>query len=115
LQVDYELLRRVLQHFIHNAIKFTDEGCVAVRTTLDDTHVRIHVEDTGCGISPAFRPRLFDAFAQESEGTTRTHQGSGLGLTVSQRLTERMGGAIEVASTPDEGSTFTLVFPRADA
>jgi PAS domain S-box-containing protein len=112
--LDYELFKRVLHHFIDNAIKFTDEGGVTVTAEADDAFVYIRVTDTGMGIDEAFMPRIFEAFSQESEGIARTHQGSGLGLTVAKRLTEAMDGRITVKSTKGEGSTFSVVFPRAD-
>jgi signal transduction histidine kinase len=70
------------------------------------------VKDTGVGIGEQFQGRLFEAFSQESEGTNRTHQGSGLGLTVAQRLVERIDGTIRHTSRKGEGSVFTIELPR---
>lgn len=110
--LDYELLNRVLNHLIDNAVKFTTEGEVAVRVTGDDDYVYIHVEDTGVGIEPVHIPRIFEAFVQESEGLTRSHQGSGLGLTVSKRMVELMGGYLEASSAKGKGSVFSVALPR---
>jgi PAS domain S-box-containing protein len=111
-EFDHELFGRVLNHLIDNAVKFTSEGSITVGVNADDEEVHVFVRDTGCGIDPDFRPRIFEAFAQQSEGITRSHQGSGLGLTVSKRVVERIGGTINIASEPDVGTEVTLTFPR---
>jgi signal transduction histidine kinase len=70
------------------------------------------VEDTGVGIDPEFMPELFDAFKQEQTGVSRTYEGSGLGLTVVRRLVDLHQGDIEVESTKNEGSRFTITLSR---
>lgn len=112
--VDHRLLLRVLTHVLDNAIKFTDEGTVSVGLEADASTLVIHVRDTGVGIEPGFLPHLFEEFAQESTGLERTHQGSGLGLTVAQRLVRLLGGTIRVESRKGEGSQFSIVLPRED-
>ena len=113
VRIDPGALGSILQNLIGNAIKFTDEGGVAVTVEHDRAapRVRIGVRDTGRGIDPAFRPHLFDAFRQESMGIDRSHEGSGLGLAITKRLVDLMGGAIEVESEPERGSAFTATFP----
>jgi PAS domain S-box-containing protein len=111
--LDPQALHRILNNLIGNAIKFTDEGRVTVGVETGARTVRIRVADTGIGISEDFLPKLFDDFRQESSGLERTHEGSGLGLTITRRLVEMMDGAIEVDSTHGEGSVFTVTFPRA--
>jgi PAS domain S-box-containing protein len=113
-EIDVDLFGRVVNHLVDNAVKFTDEGRVLVRVRGDADTVRIEIEDTGAGIGKEFLPHATDAFAQESEGMTRSHQGSGLGLTVSQRIVERMDGRLEIESTKGEGTTVTVVLPRAE-
>ena len=108
---DCDLFSHALTHLIDNAVKFTEEGGVTVTAEVIDACVRIHVKDTGVGISEQFERRLFDAFSQESEGINRTHQGSGLGLTVAHRLVDRIGGRIEHASRKGQGSVFTIELP----
>jgi signal transduction histidine kinase len=110
---DCELFSHALTHLIDNAIKFTEEGEVAVTAEVADDAVRVHVKDTGVGVGEQFEGRLFDAFSQESEGISRTHQGSGLGLTVAHRLVDRIGGRIEHASRKGQGSVFTIELPVA--
>ncbi len=111
LHADRSFLFRVLSNLVDNAIKFTDQGGVAVRVGGDRRHVYIHVQDTGIGIAPDFLPRLFDPFQQESTGLARTHEGSGLGLPITRRMVEAMNGTIDVKSSP-AGSTFIVRFPR---
>lgn len=108
---DCDLFSHALTHLIDNAIKFTDEGSVTVTAEVTDEAVRVHVKDTGVGIGKQFEGRLYEAFSQESEGISRTHQGSGLGLTVAQRLVQQIGGHIEHASRKGEGSVFTIELP----
>ncbi len=74
--------------------------------------VRIDVEDTGIGMNPTAIPELFGAFRQESTGTRRSHEGSGLGLTIVRRLVDLMHGHIEVESEKGEGSTFRVYLPQ---
>ncbi|MEM1270703.1 MAG: ATP-binding protein [Bacteroidota bacterium] len=108
---DCAALRRVLDHLINNAVKFTDIGGVYVTARLSPKGVRIDINDTGVGISPDFLPELFDAFKQESLGHARTHEGSGLGLTLTNRLISLMGGRLQVESTKGQGSTFSVWLP----
>jgi PAS domain S-box-containing protein len=112
VRFDYDLFSHALTHLIDNAVKFTEEGSVSITGSIEADVVRIHVKDTGVGIGEQFRERLFEAFSQESEGIDRTHQGSGLGLTVAQRLIERIGGTIRHASQKGQGSVFTVELPR---
>ncbi len=106
-------LHRVANNLIGNAIKFTDDGEVDVEVSVEDDRVYIRVSDTGVGIASTFVPKIFDEFQQESTGLTRSHEGNGLGLAISKRLIEMMGGTIEVESIKGRGSTFTVALPRA--
>ena len=116
VKLDPGALNSALQNLISNAIKFTNEGRVDVRVCCpSDGMLAVQVHDTGIGISDEFRPYLFDDFRQESDGLTREHEGSGLGLSISKQLVEAMGGAIKVESEPGEGSVFTVTFPLDDA
>ncbi len=112
-RLDPDRFERAMRHLIDNAIKFTDEGGVTITATSTDDAVLIQVRDTGVGIEQAFMPHVFEAFAQESEGLSRTHQGSGIGLHVAERLIERMGGQITVESEKGRGSVFTVMVPCA--
>ncbi len=113
VRVDRGGLNRILNNLVGNAIKFTAQGGITVRVTESGEQLAITVEDTGVGIEAAFLPRLFEEFKQESTGIGRSHEGSGLGLTITRRLVEMMHGTISVESEKGAGSTFTITFPRA--
>ncbi len=112
---DRQALRRIMHELIGNAIKFTSEGGVKVTIEADGRRLRIHVHDTGVGISAAFLPHVFEAFRQESIGDARTYEGAGLGLTIAKQLVDLMGGAITVESEKGVGTLFTVTLPRASA
>ncbi|MEF8816573.1 MAG: PAS domain-containing sensor histidine kinase [Salinibacter sp.] len=108
---DRTLLYRVLNNLVQNAVKFTDEGTLQVQAAPVEFGVRIRVRDTGVGIESSFRPHLFEPFKQESEGVAREYDGAGLGLALTKRLVDLLGGAIEVDSVKGEGSVFTVELP----
>ncbi len=104
-------LRQILLNLVGNAIKFTHQGEIVVRLAADAADgqralVRISVSDTGIGIAAEKQAHIFDAFAQEDTSTTRKYGGTGLGLTISNRLVQLMGGRLWVESEPGRGSTF---------
>jgi len=108
---DPSRIRQVLVNLVGNAIKFTNNGEIALRTELlqlQDRHAIIHfaVRDTGIGIAPDKQDLIFDAFSQEDTSTTRKYGGTGLGLSICRRLVELMGGRIWLHSQMGEGSTF---------
>jgi PAS domain S-box-containing protein len=112
--LDHRAFQRILTNLVSNAIKFTEPGGrVAVGLAASADTVTLTVEDNGVGIGTQFIGDLFTAFAQESTGATRSYEGTGLGLTITRRLTELMGGSIAVESTKGEGTTFTVTVPRA--
>jgi signal transduction histidine kinase/CheY-like chemotaxis protein/HPt (histidine-containing phosphotransfer) domain-containing protein len=104
-------LRQIIVNLVGNAIKFTDRGEVVVCVTREEGEVdgaRLHfiVTDTGIGIAPEKQKRIFESFAQADASTTRRYGGTGLGLTISARLVELMGGRIWVESEVGKGSVF---------
>ncbi len=118
---DASRLRQVLINLLSNAIKFTPEGEVTVRASAtpapaDMSVLRVTVTDTGIGIDAKTRARLFQPFTQADNSTSRKYGGTGLGLTISARLIERMGGTISAESVPGEGSSFCFEvgLPLAD-
>src|SRR4051795_540203 len=104
-------LRQILTNLVGNAIKFTEQGEVAVRIEPIEiqpgsTFISFEVSDTGIGIPPDKQEHIFDAFAQADSSTTRRYGGTGLGLTIAKQLCEMMGGTIELSSEPGRGSSF---------
>lgn len=121
VRADEGRLRQVLVNLVSNALKFTDEGSVVIEavphegsgeTDTNPSAVIIRVKDSGIGIHPDFLPQVFDRFAREKRADD---SGSGLGLTISKELIERMNGTIEVESTLGEGSIFTVYLPTASS
>jgi PAS domain S-box-containing protein len=110
---DAARLRQVLFNLVGNAIKFTETGGVSIIIEPDamPDRVVIAVRDTGLGIAPEDQARIFQEFEQADIGSTRRFDGSGLGLTISQRIVERMSGAIAIESAPGKGSTFRVTVP----
>ncbi|GAB5518158.1 MAG: hypothetical protein RhofKO_04090 [Rhodothermales bacterium] len=109
--IDRAQLDQVFDNVVGNAIKFTAQGEVTVSVATEADQVVVRVRDTGIGIGEAFLPHVFDEFKQESNGLARSYEGSGLGLTITQRLVQLMKGRIEVESTKGVGTTFSIYFP----
>jgi PAS domain S-box-containing protein len=112
LRTDARKLRQILLNLLHNAVKFTAEGEVALSVRADEADLRFEVHDTGIGIEPANVDRIFEPFWQVEQTMTRSAEGAGLGLAVVRRLTELLGGELRVESTPGQGSTFRGRVPR---
>ena len=104
-------LGQILLNLCGNAVKFTEEGEIIVRTepvrvTDDEVEIKVSVQDTGIGMTPEQCDKLFQSFSQADTSTTRKYGGTGLGLTISKKLVEMMGGNIRVESEPGKGSAF---------
>ena len=111
LHGDPTRLRQALLNYASNAVKFTEHGSIALRARLlqestDSLLLRFEVQDTGIGIAPEQIGNLFHAFEQADASTTRKYGGTGLGLVITRRLVELMGGEVGVDSTPGVGSSF---------
>ncbi|HKP76491.1 MAG TPA: GAF domain-containing sensor histidine kinase, partial [Longimicrobiaceae bacterium] len=114
VRADPEKLRQIVLNLLSNAIKFTPPGGrVTLWCEADGPLARAHVRDTGIGIPDDKLGSIFDPFVQVNAGYTRTSEGTGLGLSISRDLARAMGGDLAVESCEGEGSTFTLILPRA--
>jgi len=112
VRVDVVHFRAALINLLANAVKFTPSGGdVGVIGKREADAVRITVWDTGIGIAPEDLERIFEPFEQSDSSLARRYEGTGLGLTLSRRLVEAMGGTLTVASRLGEGSRFTMAFP----
>jgi signal transduction histidine kinase len=110
LHTDEAKLAQILRNFVSNALKFTEEGEVRVAASVDGDRglASFSVADTGVGIDEEDHGRIFEEFVQVADGTAR---GTGLGLAVSRRLAELLGGEVSLESDPGAGSTFTATIP----
>ena len=109
---DQRRLEQILLNLLNNAIKFTEQGSVTLTCRLEHDHYRLMVADTGMGIPAEEQERIFQPFHQVDTGLARRHEGTGLGLSICRKLLDLMDGAIEVASTWGQGTTFTVRLPR---
>lgn len=110
---DCARLRQILFNLAGNAVKFTNEGHVLIRTELngEDKQLLIIVSDTGIGIAPDKQGRVFNSFEQADSSTTRRFGGTGLGLAIVKKLTELMGGSITLKSVEGVGTQFIVTLP----
>ena len=111
--IDMDRVRQVLLNFLSNAIKFTDQGEVAmlincVRRSEFEVELQMSIRDTGIGVPEDKQASIFEAFVQADSSTSRRYGGTGLGLAISSRLVELMGGRIRAESSPGAGSTFSF-------
>ena len=112
MRSDRRKVAKILGGLLNNAVKFTSRGEIVAGLEARNDSVRFLVRDTGIGIDPASHELVFDEFRQVDGSATRRFGGSGLGLALARHLARLLGGDIEIASTPDAGSQFTLALPR---
>ncbi len=108
--LDRTALDRIVHNLLENAIRFTDDGSVEMDVSAVGSGLEIRVSDTGPGVRAEFRPLMFDAFAQEPN-SAHSYDGVGLGLTITRRLVDLMGGSIDVASELGKGTIVTVLLP----
>ena len=115
LRSDRQKVKQIVINLLTNALKFTPQGWVTVTAVCDPVIERmaIAVADSGIGISPKDQDVIFEDFRQADDSPTRQYTGAGLGLAICRRLAAMLGGELSVRSALGEGSTFTLVLPRA--
>ena len=115
MHADKTRMRQVVLNLLSNACKFTEDGAVtlkAVRTQIDGAAwLHLTVSDTGIGMTPEEAERVFEAFTQAESAQAMRHGGTGLGLTITRRLCQMMGGDIGLTSQPGVGTTFTVRLP----
>jgi len=114
---DFVRVQQVVTNLLSNAVKFTHKGYVAllIETSAEGKWLRLTVDDTGIGITKAQQERIFESFTQADTSTTRKFGGTGLGLTITRRLVDMMGGSITLTSAPGEGSMFHVKLPLDSA
>lgn len=108
---DQHRLTQILHHLLDNAVKFTPSGFVQLRCFARDTMLRIEVQDSGAGIDPTINQAIFNRFALASSGIQRMYGGSGLGLSLCDRLVALLGGCLGLISPPEGGSLFWFEIP----
>jgi CheY-like chemotaxis protein/signal transduction histidine kinase/CHASE3 domain sensor protein len=111
VETDESKLHQVLLNIISNAVKFTEKGSVSISTTQEKEYIYIDVKDTGIGVSEKMLPHIFDEFRQADGSSSRQYEGTGLGLTIANKLITILGGDIKVKSKLGKGSIFTITVP----
>jgi signal transduction histidine kinase len=111
MRIDPGKLRQILVNLLSNAVKFTAQGGITVTAAVEGAELVVRVADTGMGIAPDHRDRIFEPFWQVEQKATRRVGGTGLGLTVTRRLARLLGGEVTVESAAGEGAVFTLRLP----
>jgi signal transduction histidine kinase len=111
IKSDQALLYKVLSQLVDNAVKFTRQGSVSMGYEKSGGELEFFVRDTGEGIAEASFARIFDSFMMEDNSATRSHEGSGLGLTIAKNITEMLGGRIRFESVKGKGSVFYVSIP----
>jgi signal transduction histidine kinase/FixJ family two-component response regulator len=109
---DPNRLRQALLNLLGNAVKFTDAGGVSLSVAAAQGSICFKIKDSGRGVDPSDRQRIFEEFEQVETGTTRSHGGVGLGLAITRKLVDAMGGELALASEPGNGSEFSVSIPH---
>ncbi len=113
--VDRDLWEKIVPNLVSNALKYTHSGEVSVRCHEEPSQVVVTVSDTGIGIPEAALPRIFERFFRVEGAVGRTHEGTGIGLSLVRELVELHGGHVSVASVPGKGTTFRVEIPKGYA
>lgn len=109
---DGSIMYKVLCNIIDNSIKYTNQGEISIQVSETDDNAIIKVEDTGIGIPQESIDQIFEPFRQGSEGLSRRYEGMGLGLTITKKYIELLGGKISIESEQGKGTTITIMFPK---
>ena len=109
---DHDKLEKIVYNLLSNAFKFTpDQGCITMKATHKPHQLELTITDSGRGIPQESLPRIFDRFYQTDNSATREQEGTGIGLALTKELVHLMGGTLSVRSSPENGSSFTIVLP----
>jgi signal transduction histidine kinase len=111
VESDERRIKQVIMNFISNAMKFTDKGTIEIRVAERDGKVKVSVKDTGIGMKKENMNMLFKQFSRIHEAGRPIEKGTGLGLYISKKVSDLLGGKLKVESTYGVGSKFTLKFP----
>ncbi len=111
LYTDYIKMRQILINLVSNAVKFTEKGYIKITSFVDNDHLVIEVEDTGCGIKKENLDKLFIAFSQLEDAKTKKYEGTGLGLTIVKKLVGLLNGQVYVESEWNRGTKFGIKIP----
>ncbi len=111
LQTDGEILRKAISKLVDNSVKFTKEGTITLGFEIKNNNIEIFVKDTGKGIEKNSQELVFESYMQENVSNTRAFEGSGLGLSISKKMIELLGGKMHLESIINEGTTVFLTFP----
>jgi signal transduction histidine kinase len=113
--VDREMWEKIVLNLLSNAFKFTFEGEIKVSLCLRGERVELSVSDTGAGIPAAELSHIFERFHRVRGTDSRTHEGTGIGLSLVQELAKIHGGGVQVRSVEGQGATFTVTIPSGHA
>jgi two-component system, OmpR family, phosphate regulon sensor histidine kinase PhoR len=108
---DPTAFRQVVSNLVENAVRYTNEGSITLRTRLGEAGVWVDVRDTGVGIAPEHVPRIFERFYRVDSARSRAQGGTGLGLAIVRHLVDAHGGRVEAASVVGRGTTISVLFP----
>ncbi|MCS6984654.1 MAG: ATP-binding protein [Leptospiraceae bacterium] len=115
IMCDFRALRQILLNLLSNAVKFTSQGYVEIRVSKaseqGERFLQIEVSDSGCGIEKELQGKIFERFRQGDSSYTKEFAGTGVGLALTRKLLEKIGGWISVQSEPGQGSTFKVTIP----
>ena len=112
LKNDQTKLRQILFNMLSNAAKFTKKGKITLQVDIEKkTKIKFDIIDTGIGMSEDQLNNVFEEFTQAESSTSKDYGGTGLGLPISKKMTEMMGGEMDVKSTKGEGTTFSITIP----
>ena len=112
LKNDQTKLRQILFNMLSNAAKFTKKGKITLQVDIEKkTKIKFDIIDTGIGMSEKQLNNVFEEFTQAESSTSKDYGGTGLGLPISKKMTEMMGGKMDVKSTEGEGTTFSITIP----